>query len=81
MSARAEEGRLALEHVAQAANDLVPSVRKKGTRKRASKQVLAAEPGTSASIDKKVKPDVHVAAMATPAKGTWCPFMRQILMM
>jgi hypothetical protein len=45
----------------------MPSVKKKGTRKRASKQVMGAEPGSSMSLDKKVKPDVPVTAMAAPA--------------
>jgi hypothetical protein len=64
---RAEQGRLAPERAAQAANDPMPLDKKKGTRKRASKQVLAAEPGPSATADKKVKPDAPEAVDATPA--------------
>jgi hypothetical protein len=64
---RAEQGQLAPERAAQAANDPVPLDKKKGTRKRASKQVLAAKPGPSATADKKVKPNVPEAADATPS--------------
>jgi hypothetical protein len=64
---------LALEHVAQAANDLVPTNKKMEMCKRASKQVLAAEPGPLAATDKKVKPDTPVLAVATPTQGVWCP--------
>jgi hypothetical protein len=71
--ARAEEGRLASERAAQAANDPVPTDKKKETHKRASKQVLAAEPGPSAAADKKVKPDAMVVAVAAPTQGAWCP--------
>jgi hypothetical protein len=70
--ARAEEGRLTTER-AQATNDPMPTDKKKGTRKHASKQVLAAELGPSAMTDKKVKPDVPKVAGATPAQGTWFP--------
>jgi hypothetical protein len=64
---------LAPERAAQAANDPVPLDKKKGTCKHASKQVLAAEPGPSATVDKKVKPDVPEATDATPAQGMCCP--------
>jgi hypothetical protein len=42
-------------------------------RKRTSKQVLAAEPGPSAVVDKKIKPNVLMDAAAMPAQGAWCP--------
>jgi hypothetical protein len=50
---------LAPEQAAQAANDPVPTDKKKETRKHASKQVVAAEPGPLAPADKKVKPDAR----------------------
>jgi hypothetical protein len=59
--------------VAQATNDLVPTDKKKETRKRASKQVLAAKLGPTAAADKKVKPDALVVATAVPTPGAWCP--------
>jgi hypothetical protein len=49
---------LALEHAAHAANDPVPSGKKKGTRKHASKKVLVSEPGSLVANDKMVKPNV-----------------------
>jgi hypothetical protein len=51
--------------VVQAANDPVPTDKKKETRK-ASKQVLVAEPGQPTTSDKKSKPDALVVAMAVP---------------
>jgi hypothetical protein len=51
----------------------VTSKKKKGTRKRASKQVLAVEPRSSASIDKNVMPDVPMVTAATLTQGIWCP--------
>jgi hypothetical protein len=62
----AEEGRLAPERVVQAANDPVPTDRKKETRKRASKQILVAEPGPPPTTNKKIKPDTPVVAAAAP---------------
>jgi hypothetical protein len=56
---------LALKHAVQAANDPVPTDKKKETRK-ASKQVLVAEPGQPTTSDKKSKPDAPVVAMAVP---------------
>jgi hypothetical protein len=64
--AREEEGRLALKRASQAANDPVPTDKKKEMRKCASKQVLADEPGPSAAANKKVKPDALVVVAATP---------------
>jgi hypothetical protein len=64
--ARVEEGRLALEHAAQAANDPVPTDKTKEMRKRTSKQVLVAEPGPLVATDKQIKPDAPVVAAATP---------------
>jgi hypothetical protein len=64
--ARAEEGRLAPERAAQAAHDPVPTDKKKETRKQASKQILAAEPGPPPTTDKKIKPDALVVSAATP---------------
>jgi hypothetical protein len=64
--AQAEEGRLAPKYVAQAANDPVATDKKKETRKRASKQVLATDPGPSIATDKKIKPDALVVAAAVP---------------
>jgi hypothetical protein len=64
---------LALEHAAQAANDPVPTDKKKETRKRASKQVLVAEPGPLVATDKQIKPDAPVVAAATPTQGAFCP--------
>jgi hypothetical protein len=60
--ARAEEGRLAPEHALQAANDLVPTD-KKETRKRASKQILAAEPGPPPTTNKKIQPNTPVVVV------------------
>jgi hypothetical protein len=71
--ARAEDGRLAPKHAVQAANDPVPTDKKKETRKWASKQILAAEPGSPPTTDKKIKPDAPVVAAAAPTQGPWCP--------
>jgi hypothetical protein len=57
----------------QAANDPVPTNKKKETQKRASKHVLAAEPGSSIATDKKIKPDAPVVATVVPTQGAWCP--------
>jgi hypothetical protein len=65
-----EEGRLAPELAAKAAADLETSTKKKVSRKRGSRQVLAAELGTSAGSEKKAKTEV---AVAKPAAGPWCP--------
>jgi hypothetical protein len=54
------------------ANDPVPTDKKKETRKRASKHVLAAEPGPMAAADKKVKPDAPVVATVASTPGAWC---------
>jgi hypothetical protein len=70
---RAEEGRLAPEHAAQAANDLVPTDKKKEARKRASKQILTAEQGLRPTTDKKIKPDAPVVVAAAPTQRAWCP--------
>jgi hypothetical protein len=51
----------------------VPSNERKRARKHASKQVLATEPRPSTSAAKKVRPDIPVAAAATPALWIWCP--------
>jgi hypothetical protein len=58
---------LALEHAAQAANDPVPTDKKKETQKRASKQILVAEPGPPLTTEKKIKPDAPVVAAAALA--------------
>jgi hypothetical protein len=57
----------------QAANDPVPTDKKKEMRKHASKQVLAAKPSPSAAADRKVKPDALVVATTMPTQGAWCP--------
>jgi hypothetical protein len=62
--ARAEEGRLAPEHALQAANDPVPTDKKKETQKRASKQILAAEPGPPPTTDKKIQRNAPMVAAA-----------------
>jgi hypothetical protein len=64
---------LAPERAAQAANDPLPIDKKKETRKRDSKQVLAAEPEPMTAIDKKIKPDTLVVATAAPTQGAWNP--------
>jgi hypothetical protein len=51
----------------------VPTDKKKETRKRASKQVLGAEPGPTAAAYKKVKADALVVSAAVPTPGAWCP--------
>jgi hypothetical protein len=71
--AQAEEGRWALECSAQAANDPMPSNKKKGTRKRASKQVLAAKLGSSVAINKKVKPNVPCGRCGNTGPGDMVP--------
>jgi hypothetical protein len=57
----------------EAANDPVPTDKKKEMRKRASKEVLAAELGPSVAADKKVKTEAPVVAAATPTQGACCP--------
>ena len=71
--ALAEEGRLALEIAQQEAVEPASSTKKKGSRKRGSRQVLASEPGAPAEGDKKAKVD-DVAAEARPAAGPWCSY-------
>jgi hypothetical protein len=57
---------LAPKRAAQAANNLIPTDKKKEMCKRASKQVLVAEPSPSMVTDKKIKPDAPVVAASMP---------------
>jgi hypothetical protein len=64
--ARAEDGWLAPKRAVQAANDPVPTDKKKETQKWAFKQILAAEPGPPLTTNKKIKPDAPVVGSANP---------------